>query len=164
MSLCYFWILGQIIIHNFRCFSCSLRSFEVIMNKIIQLRSKVKLKCNSTRRRCNKMVTDVLPFLILWGLWTMTDSEEGMVLKPSHRTLFLANSPFQIKLSSVPCTILLHFTRIITCDPPTQTHELSLLPRQFQLSSWQDIYCSASKWTTQMNSGWAADKSHFFPF
>lgn len=58
----------------------------------------------------------------------MTDSEEGMVLKPSKRKLFLANSPFQIKLSSVPYTILLHFTRIITCNPPTQTHEPSLLP------------------------------------
>lgn len=121
MSLCYFWILGQIIINNFRCFSCSLRSFEVILKKIIQLRSKVNLKCNSSRRRCNNTVTDVLLSSFYGGLWTMTDSEEGKVLKPPHRTLFLANSPFQIKLSSVPCTILLHFTRIITCNPPTQT-------------------------------------------
>lgn len=61
------------------------------------------------------------------GLWTMTDSKAGMVLKPSHRKLFLANSPFQIQFSSVPHTILLHFTRIITCDPPTQTQKSFLL-------------------------------------
>lgn len=52
---------------NFRCLSCSLRSFEVIM-KLIWLRSKVKFKCNSTRRRCNNVVTDVLPCLILWRI------------------------------------------------------------------------------------------------
>lgn len=54
--------------NNFRCFSCSVRSFEVNMEKIILLRNKVKFKCNSARRRCNNVVTDVLPFLILWRI------------------------------------------------------------------------------------------------
>lgn len=72
------------------------------------------------------------------GLWTATDSKKGMILKPSHRKLLLANSPLQIKISSVPNTILLHFTKIITCLLPAtcQHRDLSFLFCQKDISNF----------------------------
>lgn len=75
--------------------------------------------------------------LFYGGLWTATDRKGGMILKPSHRKLFLAQFTSN-KIFQCPNANLLNFTKIITCLlPATHQHKtLSLLFCQKDVSNF----------------------------